>query len=128
MPDTMAVPSTPEWNLLELIAHLTGSATDLVSGNADDWAVIHEHRRANLDEAVTEAALTPLRVRTIEGDDWTVGGDLPGNEVVLPRHELWRSLTGRRTRREVANYQWSCDPTPYLQVWVSGTFSWPPGS
>lgn len=53
MPDTMAVPSTPEWNLLELIAHLTGAATDLVSGNADDWSFPQEHRRANLDEAVT---------------------------------------------------------------------------
>jgi uncharacterized protein (TIGR03083 family) len=203
LPDDMAVPSTPAWNLRELLAHLAGAAVDLAGGNAiewslpqwteaqvrqratssrqdlldewaaavdgvvervdapeafglyeaftrmpvidvvghehdiaeaagqpaaietDDWFVLHEHRRAKLDETVTAAGLAPLLVTTPEGDRWTVGGDDPVDEVVVPRHELWRSLTGRRRRSDVTAYAWSCDPGPYVRVWVGGTFSWP---
>lgn len=94
---------------------------------ADDWFVVHDHRRVKLDETVTSAGLAPLAVRTPEGDTWTVGGSDAVNEVVVPRHELWRSLTGRRRRSDVAGYGWSCDPAPYMAVWVGGTFSWPVG-
>ncbi len=203
LPDDMAVPSTPAWNLRELLAHLTGAAVDLAGDNAllwslpewtaahvasrvgrtraelvaewagavdggvervddpeafglyeaftrmpvidvvghehdiaeaaglraaieaDDWFVVHEHRRVKLDEAVAAAGLAPLVVTTPEGDRWTVGGDDAVNEVMASRHELWRSLTGRRRRSDVAAYDWSCDPAPYVAVWVGGTFSWP---
>lgn len=199
----MAVPSTPAWNLRELLAHLAGAAVDLAGGNAlewslpqwteaqvrrrvtssrqdlldewadavdgvvqrvddpdafglyeaftrmpvidvvghehdiaeaaglpaiieaDDWFVLHEHRRSKLDEAVTAAGLAPLLVTTPDGDLWTVGGDDAVNEVVVPRHELWRSLTGRRRRSDVSAFGWSCDPSPYVGVWVGGTFDWP---
>jgi uncharacterized protein (TIGR03083 family) len=205
LPDDMAVPSTPDWNLLQLLAHLAGAGVDLATDNcagwswpdwtaghvsrrsgcsraevlaewagaveaaalrvdhpeayglgeaftrmpvidavghehdiaeaagvtacieADDWAVVGMHRHAKLDENLTVFGVPALRVRTPEGDDWTVGGDHPQCEVVLPRHELWRSLTGRRTRRAVSGYDWSCDPAPYVAVWVGGTFSWPAG-
>ncbi|MBU6316864.1 MAG: hypothetical protein KGR47_10185 [Acidobacteria bacterium] len=91
----------------------------------DDWLVLHDHRRLHLDAAVTYAGLPPLRVLTPEGDSWSVGGGDPTASVRLARQELWRSLTGRRTRMHVASYDWSADPTPYIAVWVGGTFSWP---
>lgn len=203
LPDDMAVPSTPDWNLLQLLGHLAGAAADLADGNSgdwsyphwtaaqvalrdgrsrgevlgewasrvdevvarvddpaafglheafgrmpvidtvghehdiaeaaglpaviehDDWLVLHDHRRLNLDAAVTEAGLPALSVLTPEGDSWTVGAGDPIASVALARHELWRSLTGRRTRSHVASYEWSVDPTAYLAVWVGGTFSWP---
>jgi hypothetical protein len=199
----MAVPATPEWNLLQLLCHLAGAAADLAGGNSDDWSyphwtaaqvalrsgrdrsdvlaewsgcvdavvarvddpaafglhdgfsrmpvidavghehdiaeaaglpasiehddwmVLHEHRRLNLDAAVAATGLPALRVLTPEGDSWTVGTGVPAASVTLPRHELWRSLTGRRTRAHVAQYDWSVDPAPYVAVWVGGTFSWP---
>ena len=203
LPDDMAVPSTPDWNLLQLLAHLTGAAADLTGENAgdwslphwtaaqvetrrsrsraelfdewrdridgvvarvddpaafglheafsrmpvidlvghehdiaeaaglpaaiehEDWMVLHEHRRVNLDGAVRDAGLPALQVVTPEGDDWVVGDGEPAASVTLPRHELWRSLTGRRTRAHVAGHDWSVDPAPYIAVWVGGTFSWP---
>jgi hypothetical protein len=203
LPDEMAVPATPDWNLLGLLAHLCGAAVDLTSGNEEDWSlpgwtaaqvmrrvgrsrdqlltewsavvdgvvarvndpdafgldeafgrmpvidavghehdiaeaaavlvriesgdwsVVKEHRRANLEFALTEAGAPPLRVRTDEGDDWALGAEEPATVVQLPRHELWRSLTGRRTRAEVRGYGWSADPAPYVAEWVGGTFSWP---
>ena len=93
----------------------------------DDWMVLHEHRRWNLDDAVTGADLPALRVQTPEGDDWVVGSGEPTATVRLPRHELWRSLTGRRRRARVDSYDWSSDPAPWVAVWVGGTFSWPVG-
>jgi hypothetical protein len=92
---------------------------------ADDWWVLHEHRRWNLHGAVHEAGLPALVVATPEGDEWLVGDGEPAAQVSLPRHELWRSLTGRRTRAQVSAYDWSVDPAPYVAVWVGGTFSWP---
>ncbi len=65
------------------------------------------------------------RVRTHEGDDWMVGGGEAVHELRLPRQELWRSLTGRRSRRAVQGYEWNTDPTPYLPAWVSSSFGWP---
>lgn len=203
LPDELAVPATPDWNLLQLLSHLAGAAADLTGGNSDDWsyphwtaaqvevrssrtraevlhewdacvdgvearvddpgafglheafarmpvidivghehdiaeaagvpvaigpddwAVIHEHRRLHLHGAVIGDGLPALRVLTDEGDDWTVGDGRPDATVRMPRHELWRSLTGRRKRARVASYDWSADPAPYVAVWVGGTFSWP---
>ena len=39
LPDDMAVPSTPAWNLRELLAHLAGAAVDLAGGNALEWSL-----------------------------------------------------------------------------------------
>jgi hypothetical protein len=90
-----------------------------------DWAIIGPHREVMLGFLVASAGLAPLRVRTPEGDDWTLGGDAPSTTVELPRDELWRSLMGRRPRAVVEGYSWSGDPEPYLAVWVGGTWSWP---
>lgn len=93
--------------------------------DAADWAIIGPHREMMLGYLVAEAGLPPLRVRTPEGDDWTLGGDAPGTTVELSRDELWRSLMGRRPRTVVERYAWTGDPEPYLAIWVGGTWSWP---
>lgn len=91
----------------------------------DDWAIVAPHRRMLLDLLVREHEVPALRVLTLEGDDWAVGGDVADHEVHLPRQELWRSLTGRRSRAAVCAYGWNTDPTPYLPAWVSSSFGWP---
>ena len=114
--------------IIDVVGHehdIAEAAGVSIAIETEDWAVVGEHRRSNLDYAIAEAGLDPLCVRTYEGDEWLVGGDGPRHEVTLPRHELWRSLTGRRTRRDVAGYEWSCDPAPYVAAWVGGTFRWP---
>jgi uncharacterized protein (TIGR03083 family) len=115
--------------IIDLLGHLHDVAeavgqTDLII-EATDWEYIGEHRRMILDDAVTHAGLAPLRVRTPEGDDWAVGGNPDRAEVTLPRQELWRSLTGRRSRSHVRGWRWSVDPTDHLAVWVSASFDWP---
>lgn len=100
----------------------------------EDWEIVGLHRRLMLDDLVSDAGLPPLRVRTVEGDDWLVGvsgqqpaadAEVQSNGVTLPRQELWRSLMGRRSREAVLSYAWSVDPLTYLDVWVSPSFGWP---
>jgi hypothetical protein len=90
-----------------------------------DWAIIGPHREAMLGYLVAEAGLAPLRVRTPEGDDWILGGDVATTTVEMSRDELWRSLMGRRSRATVEGYTWSGDAAAYLAIWVGGTWSWP---
>lgn len=203
--DHIAIPATPGWSLLDLLAHLAGAATDLAGHDLDawsldewtagqvaarrgrsraaileewaaaapaaaavvddpigigldeafarmpiidatghegdireaiglpatiapeDWAIIGPHREVMLGFLLAAADVPPLRVCTPEGDDWCLGGPTPGARLDLPRDELWRSLMGRRPRAVVETYSWSCDPAPYLAVWVGGTWSWPEG-
>ncbi len=114
--------------LIDLLVHeddvreSMGGTRDI---DPDDWAIVAPHRLANLDGMVQASALPPLRVRTHEGDDWMVGGGEAVHELRLPRQELWRSLTGRRSRRAVQGYEWNTDPTSYLPAWVSSSFGWP---
>lgn len=55
------VPACPEWNLRELLAHLTGALIDLATGNTDgaprpEWTAKHIERYR--DTSVTELAQT----------------------------------------------------------------------
>lgn len=42
---------------------------------------------------------------------------LPPVEVSAPNIEIFRGRLGRRTEDEVRAYDWSADPTPYLDSW-----------
>jgi hypothetical protein len=72
---------------------------------------------ATLAEGLVSAAgasgLPGLRVATVEGDEF---GDLDAATVLrVSRVELFRSRLGRRSRDQVAAYDWGgADPTPYL--------------
>ncbi len=200
--DGHRVPSTPAWNLRDLMAHLAGVAADVVAGDVDeysqpswtarqvaaragrsrqavieeweqDWpamsrvlddptthgldslfsvlplvdVVAHEHdlrestglfgfsddniwpvveqRRRDVLAIQCEIASCGLRVRTPQGDGWSVGPQEPRLTVTADRYELWRSLEGRRTRSVVAGFDWSTDPAPILEHWVGSIFTWP---
>ena len=44
-------------------------------------------------------------------------GDLPPVIVEADPIDIWRGRLGRRTTEEVARFNWSTDPTPYLDTW-----------
>lgn len=177
---TAPVPACPEWQVRDVLAHLSGVAEDVEAGNmagamTDTWAAAqvargkdrspeeliarwadrlpvmtaflgeHANRRwpAIVDLAAHEqdirgavgrpgardnpiiramtprmlAALdvpVPLVVRTEDGDV-RVGPDA-GEPVVLSttRFEAFRWRLGRRSRAQLAQLDWSGDPTPVL--------------
>ncbi len=62
-----------------------------------------------------EAGLPPLRLRDpARGFEATARRGEPVATVTASEFELFRAMAGRRSRSQVAAYDWSGDPAPYL--------------
>jgi hypothetical protein len=71
---------------------------------------------------VSELGLPALRIDT-PGRCWA--SDSAGLDAAVLRaghHDLYRSLTGRRTHHQIAMLTWSADPTPWLPAFTRGPF------
>lgn len=47
----------------------------------------------------------------------------PVATVRSSRFEPFRALSGRRSRAQIAAFDWSCDPEPYVRAFQYGPFS-----
>ncbi|MEV7966115.1 maleylpyruvate isomerase family mycothiol-dependent enzyme [Sphaerisporangium sp. NPDC088356] len=71
---------------------------------------------------VDRRGLPPLRIET-DGTWWVAGqGGPPVATLGAPRHDLLRSLAGRRTHAQIAELSWSEDPGPWLPAFAWGPF------
>lgn len=69
-----------------------------------------------LGRRLKERDLPSIAVRA-GGREWVAGKTGPAGSVEAPtKFDLLRALTGRRTRDEIAAFDWSTDPEPYLDV------------
>ncbi|WP_018657675.1 maleylpyruvate isomerase family mycothiol-dependent enzyme [Actinomadura flavalba] len=68
--------------------------------------------------------LPPLHVVT-DGRDWTAGRGQAAATLSAAPHDLFRTLTGRRTFDQVARLAWSTDPAPWLPALTWGPFTPP---
>jgi uncharacterized protein (TIGR03083 family) len=61
------------------------------------------------------AGIPPLRIQATDTDfAFTAGIGEPVASVRANEFELFRALSGRRSRRQVAAFEWDGDPAPYL--------------
>jgi uncharacterized protein (TIGR03083 family) len=61
------------------------------------------------------AGVAPLLLAATDTDFATVAGvGEPATAVRAPEFELFRALSGRRSRGQVAAFDWDCEPTTYL--------------
>jgi uncharacterized protein (TIGR03083 family) len=60
------------------------------------------------------AGLPPLQM-TATDSDWSIG-EPGGVTAAAPEAEWTRALTGRRSNAQVARFDWSDDPAPYLDL------------
>lgn len=85
-----------------------------VEADVDAWLVGAAEPTGEVDELLAAAIM---------------GGDLPdasGDPVATvrtSRFELFRALSGRRSRAQIAAFEWSCDPEPYLGAFQYGPFT-----
>lgn len=113
--DDTPVPATPPWTVLDVLAHLTGVAADLVSGNVAEWAQPHwtsaqvESRRGrSRAEVVAEwEGLLPDVTRVVSDPD-AVGlhemfGRMPMVDVIAHEDDL-REACGRPRSIEPAEW------------------------
>jgi uncharacterized protein (TIGR03083 family) len=69
---------------------------------------------ARVDAVVARAGLPPLEIRDSAGG-WCAG--TPGGVALeASEFEIFRSLTGRRSGRQVSALAWTGDPAPYLDL------------
>lgn len=99
---------------------------------------------AGFASSISARGAGPIEVRTPEGDRWVVGtaeavapqegflaseqddaegDDPPRITLTAPRFELFRALTGRRSRAQIASFDWSDDAEPYLDLFEYGPFT-----
>jgi uncharacterized protein (TIGR03083 family) len=71
--------------------------------------------------AVRQLGMPAMRFETA-GKSWVVGDGEPTATVSAPPVELFNSLTGRRSLRQIRALRWSADPEPRLQVFAWGPF------
>ncbi|HEX2297381.1 MAG TPA: maleylpyruvate isomerase family mycothiol-dependent enzyme [Pseudonocardiaceae bacterium] len=48
--------------------------------------------------------------------EFTVGSGEPAATLAVDPYEFWRAQVGRRSRAQMAGWQWSGDPAPYLRA------------
>ena len=71
------------------------------------------------------SGLPPMLIRETDGRDWPVGQGDAAVTVAAPRFDLWRAMAGRRSRDQVAAFDWAGDgPDPYVDLFVGPGFSW----
>ncbi|MYS21643.1 TIGR03083 family protein [Streptomyces sp. DvalAA-14] len=68
--------------------------------------------------------LPPLLIET-PGTQWTAGAGRPQARWSGPRHDLLRSLSGRRSAGQISAMTWSQDSSPWLHAFRWGPFSPP---
>lgn len=68
-----------------------------------------------LHARLVQQGLPALRLRAGERE-WVAGRGEPAATLTADRHELFRTITGRRGAERVRGYAWDGDPDPYLPV------------
>jgi len=75
--------------------------------------------------AIDERGLAPLEIVTDLGTFVAGSGDQPRAQLQAPAFEVMRALSGRRSAAQMAAYDWSVDPEPYIPALVGGPFTLP---
>jgi uncharacterized protein (TIGR03083 family) len=70
-----------------------------------------------------QGLVPPVRVVATGVRSWHFGDGSEAVTVEAAPFELWRGLTGRRTRFEVTQLRWVGDPSPVLPYWAFGPLS-----
>jgi uncharacterized protein (TIGR03083 family) len=73
---------------------------------------------------VAERRLAPLCIRTTSGDAWASEGAADAAVEGEP-FELFRALSGRRSRTQLCALTWTVAPEPFLPAFEWGPFSTP---
>jgi len=61
-----------------------------------------------------------------DGASWSLGGEgAPKATLTTTKRDLIRAIAGRRSRAQVSGMKWDGDPTPFLDVFASGPFTFP---
>lgn len=93
-----------------------------------DWLPVYDVALAFVMENLAAGVIGdrgPLGIAA-DGASWSLGGNgTPKAALTTTKRELIRAIAGRRSRAQVAAMTWDGDPTPFLDVFASGPFTFP---
>lgn len=72
--------------------------------------------------AITHYGLPAVEVHA-GGTSWVAGAGAPAGRVEAPPFDLFRALTGRRSAQQIAAFDWSVDPSPFVRAFSYGPFT-----
>lgn len=128
LPDDELMGPPARWSFGDAVSHEGDIRHALDAGRVPDDAVELSVKTAiaRWRGALAEAAAPTLRLRCPGGRDWWLGvPDDPATvEVSAPRYDVFRALAGRRSAAQVAAWDWSADPTPFLAAGIGYPFAW----
>ncbi|MFJ6216182.1 hypothetical protein ACIQGZ_23075 [Streptomyces sp. NPDC092296] len=127
-----ALRRTPELRRRIVLLDVFSHEVDLLTCFGEPPAVDHPAFAGSLDLAtmgfdlaVHGGGLPALRIVTPERD-WVVGAGEPAASVRGPQLDVFRSLTGRRTWRQIERLDWSgAPPATWVRAFTWGPFSPP---
>lgn len=76
---------------------------------------------AGFSGSIQGRGLEALRIET-DGAQWTVGWGSPAATLSANRFDLYRSLAGRRTHRQISELSWSAPAQRWLPAFTWGPF------
>jgi uncharacterized protein (TIGR03083 family) len=105
---------------IDVITHEQDLRGALHAAHLDDDAALRfavTGYSIGLSRRIKAAGLPALRLRDpARGFDATAGEGEPAVTVSAREFDIFRALAGRRSRDQVAAFDWAGDPTPYLDV------------
>lgn len=105
---------------IDVITHEQDIRGALHAAHLDDDAALRfavTGYSMGLARRIKQAGLPALRLRDpARGFDASAGEGAPAATVSSREFDLFRALGGRRSRAQVAAFDWSGDPAPYLDV------------
>jgi uncharacterized protein (TIGR03083 family) len=122
----------------EISRHFPGGAdvqwmADLVTHEHDIRCALHEPGERDSDAirlgltwlttAIGDGFSPAFRIATEEGDDLVVGAGEVAGTVRAGRFEMFRAITGRRSREQIAALDWDPDCERFLGAFSLGTFT-----
>ena len=116
------------WAFGDAVIHEADVRGALDAGRVPDDAVVLGLKAAigRWRQVLREAGVRTLLLRSPDAREWWLGTAGDPNSVVVeaPIYEVFRALAGRRSERQVREWNWTADPTQYLTAGLPYPFRW----
>lgn len=106
--------------LVDLVTHehdIRGAVGIPGGTDSEAYAIARKGYHVGLAKVIEERGMPGLRLTAPDGWEFDAGPAPAAASVAAPRsYDLFRALSGRRSRGQVLAYDWEGDPEPYLEV------------
>jgi uncharacterized protein (TIGR03083 family) len=126
--DDPAMGPPARWGFGDAVTHEADLRGALGAGRVPAEAVVRSVKTsiARWRQVLADAGAPTLLLRAPDLREWWLGTPDDPHALVgeAPAYELFRALTGRRSRAQVEAWAWSAGPAPVLDAGLPHPFAW----